>query len=394
MGHGPLVLRELVVDQEIHVLHPGHRAGVHVRGELLVTEHRETFLEAELEPVPAGHPVAAPVVEILVGDHRFHPLEAGVRGGGRVRQHAGGVEDVQALVFHGAHVEVADRHHLEDVQVVLAAEHLLVPGHGPLEGIHGVAQLVQIAVLGVQAQRHVTAGGGAEAVFQAGQVAGHQREQVAGLGEGVVPGGEVAPALFVTAVHRVAVGEQQRVSGPVGVDGGGEPAEHVRPVREEGDAAEAFRFALGAVHAVGAVQPFQGGVALRMDAHLGSQGELFRHARHREPAFLEPVVRLAERTVVHAQGKQLQMFAVQHQLARAVVTGRVAAHRQLGGDGGVAVAQVHVQAGVVHQPGRRAVVGEPGDRRGVAVSHQCSPCRRAGRRSTGCSPVSPSALLQ
>ena len=39
--------------------------------------------------------------------HRLDIGEIGVCGGGLVGQHVLGVEDVQALVFHRAHVEVA-----------------------------------------------------------------------------------------------------------------------------------------------------------------------------------------------------------------------------------------------------------------------------------------------
>jgi hypothetical protein len=62
----------------------------------------------------------------------FDPLVRGV-GGGSAGQHGAGVEDVEALVLHGAHVEVVDRDDHEDVQVVFAAVDLFVPAHGLLQ---------------------------------------------------------------------------------------------------------------------------------------------------------------------------------------------------------------------------------------------------------------------
>jgi hypothetical protein len=86
------------------------RAGAagHVHAELAVAEHRQAFLERELEPVAAGDAVAGPVVEVLVRDDGLDALEVGVGGGGGRAQQGAGVEDVQALVLHRAHVEVAD----------------------------------------------------------------------------------------------------------------------------------------------------------------------------------------------------------------------------------------------------------------------------------------------
>ena len=54
------------------------RGGAHVGRELRVAENRQAFLEAELEPVPAGDAVARPVVEILMGDDGFDPFKVHV----------------------------------------------------------------------------------------------------------------------------------------------------------------------------------------------------------------------------------------------------------------------------------------------------------------------------
>ena len=54
--------------------------------------------------------------------------------------------------------------------------------------------------------------------LRAARFAGHQREQVTGLGKGVLPDGEVASVRQVTALDQVAVGKQLRVALLVGLD--------------------------------------------------------------------------------------------------------------------------------------------------------------------------------
>ena len=174
----------------------------HVLHELLVPEDREPFLERELEPVAAGDAVAGPVVEVLVGHDAHDALEVAVRGGLRVRQHVLGVEDVQPLVLHGAHVEVVGRHDHEEVQVVLPAVDLLVPLHGLLERLHGMAALVLVVVLHIDVERHLPPRHGREPVLDARQVARHEGEEIGRLGERVVPLGEMPAVLQVAAPIR------------------------------------------------------------------------------------------------------------------------------------------------------------------------------------------------
>ena len=57
----------------------------------------------------------------------------GVGGGLGVGEGGGGIEDVEALVLHGAHVEGVDGDDHVDVEIVLEAEALFVPFHRQLE---------------------------------------------------------------------------------------------------------------------------------------------------------------------------------------------------------------------------------------------------------------------
>ena len=74
------VLAELARAQCLHVADPVHRRRALVLRELLVAEDGQPLLQAELEPVAAGDPVACPVVEVLVRDDRLDHLVVAVGG--------------------------------------------------------------------------------------------------------------------------------------------------------------------------------------------------------------------------------------------------------------------------------------------------------------------------
>ena len=134
------VLGELRRAQRAHVGDALDRARALVGGEFLIAEDGQAFLQAELEPVAAGDAVAGPVVEIFVRDDR---LDVGVVGVGRglgQGEHVLVVEDVEALVLHRAHVEVGHGDDVEHVEVVFAAEGLLVPAHRALQRVHRIAR--------------------------------------------------------------------------------------------------------------------------------------------------------------------------------------------------------------------------------------------------------------
>jgi hypothetical protein len=207
-----------------------------------------------------------------VGDHALDAFVVEVGGRAGVGQQQAGVEDVEALVLHGPEVEVAHGDDHEQVEVVLAAERLLVPLHRALEAVHGVGGPRRLAGVDIDAQGDLAAAHGGEAVGQFVEFAGHQGEQVAGLGEGVLPDREVAATGSSPLSIRLPFDSSQRSDG-VALDAHRVAAQHVRPVGEVGDAAEALGLALGAVAAARHVEAHQGGVAGRVDLDLGGQGE-------------------------------------------------------------------------------------------------------------------------
>ena len=191
MRQRSLVLGELVRLQRAHLRDALHRARPLVGGELMVAEDGQPFLQAELEPVAASDSVACPIVEILMRDDRLDIGEIGVGGRHPVGQHVFVVEDVEALVLHGPHIEVGHGDDVEHVEVVFEPEHLLVPAHRPFQRIHCVGGPCLLAMLDINAELHRASRHGGEGVANLAEIPGHQREQVGRLREGVVPLGEM-----------------------------------------------------------------------------------------------------------------------------------------------------------------------------------------------------------
>ena len=211
-------------------------------------------------------------MEILVRDDR---LDIGVvRIGRRLGrgQDVFVVEDVEALVLHRAHVEVGHGDDVEHVEIVFAAEDLLVPAHGALERIERVVGAVFLAGLDIDGELDLAPARGREGLGDAAEAAADEGEEIGGLGVRVVPDGVMPVRAFDgAALDQVAVAEKDRRLVAVGLDARGVDAEHVGTVEEIGDAAEALGLALGAVIAARAVEAHELGVRGRVDLGLDGQ---------------------------------------------------------------------------------------------------------------------------
>ena len=379
VGVGAGILLELVVADEARVADALDRGRAHRGRELLVPEHGQTLLQAELEPVAAGHPVAGPVVEVLVADDRLDVRVVGIGGALGIGEDVAGVEDVEALVLHRPHVEVVHRHDHEEVEVVLEPVLLLVPAHRLLERGHRVPAAPDVVGLRVDAQRNVAARPGGVRALQAGEVACDQGEQVGRFGEGIFPAYPVPAVLRLAARDRIAVGEQHREVGAVGTERGGEAREHVRPIGVEGDAPEVLRLALGAEDAVRCVEPLVPGVALREDPRPYSQREGSAGAgrplaaalpveegggKDESAVLVEAVLVRGERAAFEGHLHELQLGAVEDEWRVGRRVG-CAPQRQRRGDERFRRPELDVEVHPVHQEGRRPVVLEPDLARGA-----------------------------
>ncbi len=359
MGERPGILAELGGAQGAHVGDALHRGRALVHREFLVAIDRQPFLQRQLEPVAAGHPVAGPVVEILVGDDGFDALVVGIGGRLGARQHVFGVEDVQPLVLHRPHVEIRHGGDVEHVEVVFQAEHLLVPRHRGLERAHGVIAAVLVALADPDRQRDLAARFRDETIVQGDQIAGDQGEQVAGLGMRVGPDDAVAPVGQGLGRAGIAVRQHDRAGGGIGGEGDGEAGHHVGAVGEPGDAAEALGLALGEEGAVREVEAGELGVGCGVDDGLDLEhAGLGRFVDHQGVALQPPAVGAEGRAVERDRADGLA-GAVEPQGGGGVGV-LVAAQREAGAHHGGVRVEVEREVHRVDQPGGRAVVTEAG----------------------------------
>ena len=142
--HRATVLRELCRTQGDHVINPfdrtrtGGSRGIktlrhHVCGKFLISKNSEAFFEAKFEPVTASDTVACPVVKVLMPDHCFNRLIVRVGCGVWIGQHVGCIKDVEPLILHCTHIEIAGCHDHETIKIELKAEALFVPAQRALE---------------------------------------------------------------------------------------------------------------------------------------------------------------------------------------------------------------------------------------------------------------------
>ncbi len=316
MGHRPLVLRELTRAQLLHAVDALDGRGAHVLAEALIAVDGQSFLQRQLEPVAAGDAVAGPVVEVLVGDDGLDALVVVVGRGLGAGEHELRVEDVETLVLHRPHVEVVDRDDHVDVEVVLAAEALLVPAHRALQRAQRVLAAIDVLGLDPDLEADAPSGAGDELPGMAAQVAGHEREQVARLRVGILPADPATTVRERLLGDPVPVRQQDRIARGIGLDRDRITRHHVRAIEEIRDPAEAHRLALGAEVPAALVEAGEARVRLGMDAHPRVQLEAVGQAEDRELVLVDLVLAGRERATVDRDLEQLEVFAVEDQRRR------------------------------------------------------------------------------
>ena len=373
MRHRTAVFGELMGLQQAHVGDALHAARADVGGELLVAVDGETFLETELKPVAAGDAVAAPVVEILVRDDALDALKILVRGGVGACQHELVVEDIQALVLHGPHVEMTHRHDHVDAEIVFPPEAFLVPAHRLLQRLHGVVASVQIVRLHEDLQHDLAAGCRREAILDRTQVTRDQGKEVAGLGKGVLPGDQMPAVLQRALLDAVAVGQEHREALAIGDECGSITRHHIGAVQEIGDAPKPLRLALGAEHVAGLVKPLECCVEIGMDANPCVQSEPVGHPLQGERIGLHPVLGRQEDVPVDRHLLEIQLLAVEPERAVAAGCRRIPAHLQAGLHAGAIRIQLESEIDMVDQELGRAIVSAVDRMRRVAVHDDPAP---------------------
>ena len=162
---------------------------------------------------------------------------------------------------------------LKHVEIVFAPVGALVPGHRPLQRVHRIGRALLAAVLDIDAELDAPPRHGDEFVADVGEIAGDDGEEVAGLLERIAPDREVPARPRLARRFEIAVGEQHRRFGLVRLEPHAIGREHVGPIEEIGDAAEAFGLALRAIGRARAIEPHQLGVGGRIEPRLDAQRE-------------------------------------------------------------------------------------------------------------------------
>ena len=382
VGRRASIFAELSVAQHRNILDPIQRLAMEIGTEALITENSETLLERELKPVATGDAIACPIMKIFMGDHALNALQLSIGGGGGISEHQLGIKDIETLVFHGAHVEMAHSNNIEFFEVVFEAIDPLIPGHAALERGHRMGGERLITWLHVDTQFHQASAGGGEAVAHLLQLAGHQSEQVGGLGERIVPDGVMALRLGRSLGLRleqagfqaVAIAEEHREPLLISLDPHPKATEQIRPIRMKGDAPESLRLALGGHHATTGIEAFQGGVGVRIDPHLAAHHEgPFRGVVEHQAVRREPKRSSRQQLPIQRQALQGQIHPLQLQRAQGVAAvgtggGGVRAERQPGQHLGMVRKEAHRQVGALQQVGTGPIVGKAHDGHGGATT--------------------------
>ncbi len=382
VGERAVVLRKLRGPQCAHLGDPAHRRAPLIGRELLIAENGQPLLQRQLKPVATGHPVAGPVVEIFVSDHRLDVLEVGIGRGFRLGQHITRVKNIETFVLHCSHIEVADRDDIENVEVVFEAEHVFVPAHRLFQRRHCMAAFILVTAPHPDGECHALARARREPVANSDEIAGDEREEVRRLGVRIDPFRPVPAVPGLACPGRIAVRQQDREAGLVGGDGRRIARHHIRPVDEISDPAEALGLALGTEIAARHVEAAERGVPLGPDPGLEVEGEMVWDIGQFEPASRgrAPAV-LSERLAIERQRDEFEHVAVEPERCGAIVGHGVAAQPQPRFDPRLGIAEVENEVDRVDQKIGGPVVGEPHRQGRREIGHGVG--HRAGPRSRG-----------
>ena len=68
-------------------------------------------------------------MEIFMSNDCLDTLKCLISSCASVREDAARIKDIEAFIFHGAHIEVAHGHNHKNIEIVLTTIHSLIPGH-------------------------------------------------------------------------------------------------------------------------------------------------------------------------------------------------------------------------------------------------------------------------
>ena len=188
-----------------------------------------------------------------MGDHGLDLGIVGIRRRLGRSQNQLVIENIQALVFHGAHVEIGHRNDIENVEIIFAQKYLFIPDHRALQRIHGIASARLASVLDINPQRDFPAGHRGKISMDGSQISPDESKEITRLGVRIFPDGEMpVGARNIAFGGAIAIAEQHRRFGFVRLQAQLVARKHIGPVQKIGNAPETFCFALRAIGRAGA----------------------------------------------------------------------------------------------------------------------------------------------
>ena len=85
-----------------------------------------------------------------MGNHTFDPLQFGICRRFCVCQYKLRIENIQAFIFHGAHVEMTHSNNVVLIKVVFQVVNRLIPSHRSFQRCHGMGRERLITGLNVK----------------------------------------------------------------------------------------------------------------------------------------------------------------------------------------------------------------------------------------------------
>ena len=387
--HRARVFRKLRCAKHTHIVDPLDRAGArssrwafalrshHVGGELLIAKYRETFLERELKPVTAGHPVAGPIMEIFVRHHRLHRCKVLVSRQPRMREHIAGVEDVEALVLHCPHVEVAGGDNHESIKVEFQPIARFIPPDRTFKRTHRMFGLVLVAGLDPNLEERRAPRPPDEGRFRDHQTSRHQREKIAGLGERILPGAPVPAgshgarvrvhAIAVALGDEIAVGEQHWPARALCAKRHAIARHDIGAVGKKRDPSKALCLALGVEIFVRHIETAQCGVRLGRTPRGDVEHKLRGYTRYHQLIVSMREGLRPEQLTVNGHCEQLQRLAIELQRLGGAHASRAAHDEARAHQGGLRI-QVDTELDRINGISGRPVIG-PMNRHALIGTH-------------------------
>ena len=142
-----------------------------------------------------------------MADNALNGIEILIGGSLRTGQHTSRIEDIEAFVFHRAHVEVINGDDHEHIKIVFTSVGFFIPFHRLFQRVQRVVTFMLVFRVHINSERHFAAAQGCIFVLLHVEIAGNQCEQVTGFGMRIMPAHPVTAIIKAALIFQVTVGQ-------------------------------------------------------------------------------------------------------------------------------------------------------------------------------------------